>query len=115
MTHTQQIITLLVIILGTVFTRFAPYIAFPEGRPIPRYIGFLGRFLAPAVFGMLVIYCLRNVDLLTSFSEGGTHGIPELIGVALTAVTFTWKRNMMLSMAVGTIAYMLLVQLVFVG
>ena len=57
---------------------------------------------------MLVIYCLRNVSLLS-----GSHGLPELIGIAVTVGLHLWKRQMMLSIAGGTICYMLLVQLVF--
>ncbi len=113
MTVSQQIITVALIILGTVITRFTPYIAFPEGRPVPRYIQYLGKVLAPAVFGLLVVYCLRNIDWLTALSAGGTHGIPEILGVTVTALIFLWKRNMLLSMAAGTVLYMFLVQVIF--
>ncbi len=109
MTHTQMLITLAVIVAGTVLTRFLPYIAFPEGRKIPDYILYLGKVLAPAVFGLLVVYCLRNVQF-----TGGTYGIPEIIALAVVVVTFLWKRSMLLSMAAGTILYMVLVQAVFV-
>ena len=71
------------------------------------------KVLGPAVFGLLVVYCFRNTDLFTPFALGGTHGIPELIGLLVTSVLFCWKRNMMVSMLAGTVAYMLLVQLVF--
>jgi len=105
----QMLITLAVIVAGTVLTRFLPYIAFPEGRKIPDYILYLGKVLAPAVFGLLVVYCLRNVQF-----TGGTYGIPEIIALAVVVVTFLWKRSMLLSMAAGTILYMVLVQAVFV-
>ena len=61
-----------------------------------------------AVFGLLVIYCLRNVSLLS-----GSHGIPELISIAVVIALHLWKRQMLLSIAGGTICYMLLIQLVF--
>lgn len=109
MTHTQMLITLAVIVAGTVLTRFLPYIAFPEGRKIPDYVLYLGKVLAPAVFGLLVVYCLRNVRFTC-----GTYGIPEIIALAVVVVTFLWKRSMLLSMAAGTILYMVLVQAVFV-
>lgn len=112
MTLTQQIITFLVVVLGTVLTRFTPYIAFPEGRRIPGYVKYLGKVLAPAVFGLLVIYCLRDVHILT---PGGTHGIPELISLAVVAVSFVWKRSMVLSMAAGTVLYMVLVQQIMIS
>ena len=64
--------------------------------------------LAGAVFGMLVIYCLRNVSLFT-----GSHGLPEAIAIGVVVTLHLWQRKMLLSIAGGTACYMLLVQLVF--
>ncbi len=108
MTMTEQIITIAMVVLGTMATRFLPFLIFPAGKPTPKYIQFLGRFLPAAVFGLLVIYCLRNVSLLS-----GNHGIPELISIAVIVALHLWKRQMLLSIAGGTICYMLLIQLVF--
>ncbi|MGN0293324.1 MAG: branched-chain amino acid transporter permease [Lachnospiraceae bacterium] len=108
MTLTQQIITILVVVLGTMLTRFLPFLIFPAGKPTPRYIRYLGRVLPAAVFGMLIIYCLKNVSIFT-----GSHALPELISIAVVVVLHLWKRQMLLSIAGGTICYMLLVQLVF--
>ena len=108
MTTTQQLITILMISLGTMSMRFLPFLIFPAGKPTPKYIQYLGRVLPGAVFGMLVVYCLKNVSV-TSFP----FGIPELIGIAVTAVLHLWKKQMILSMGAGTVVYMLLVQFVF--
>lgn len=108
MTTTQQLITILMISLGTMSMRFLPFLIFPAGKPTPRYIQYLGRVLPGAVFGMLVVYCLKNVSV-TAFP----FGIPELIGIAVTAVLHLWKKQMILSMGAGTIVYMILVQFVF--
>ena len=108
MTLTQQIITIAVIALATMITRFAPFLLFPAGKPTPRYVRYLGQALPPAVFGLLVVYCLKDVSLFA-----GSHGIPELIAVAVTAGLHLWKRQLLLSVAGGTVCYMLLVQLVF--
>ena len=108
MTTAQQLITILMISLGTMSMRFLPFLIFPPGKPTPKYIQYLGKVLPGAVFGMLVIYCLKNVTV-TAFP----FGIPELIGIAVTAVLHLWKKQMILSMGAGTIVYMLLVQFVF--
>ena len=104
----QQFITIGVAVLGTVLTRFLPYILFPEGKKIPRVINYLSKVLAPAVFGLLVIYCLRNVNF-----AGARHGLPELISIAVVIALFVWKKGMILPMAGGTVCYMLLVHFVF--
>ena len=108
MTVTQQLITIAIVALGTMLTRFLPFIIFPEGKPTPKYIQYIGKALPPAVFGMLVVYCLKNVTLLA-----GSHGLPGLIAVAVVVLLHLWKRQMLLSVAAGTVCYMLLVQLVF--
>lgn len=108
MTLTQQIFTILMVVLGTMLTRFLPFLVFPAGKPTPRYVQYLGKALPGAVFGLLIIYCLKNVSVFT-----GTHAIPELIAIALVVVLHLWKRQMLLSIAGGTICYMVLVQTIF--
>jgi branched-subunit amino acid transport protein AzlD len=107
MTLTEQIITIGLCILGTMLTRFLPFLVFSENRTTPAFIQYIGKFLPSAVFGMLVIYCLKNVSFLS-----GTHGIPELIAIVVTVVLHKWKRQMLLSIAGGTACYMLLLHLV---
>ena len=108
MTVPQQIVTISMCVLGTVLTRFLPFIVFSGKRPTPKLVQYLGRVLPGAVFAMLVVYCLRNVSIL-----GGSHGLPELIAIAVTTGLHLWKHQMLLSIAGGTACYMLLVQLVF--
>lgn len=108
MTLSQEIITVAMCIAGTMLTRFLPFLVFSSKRPTPRYIQYLGKVLLGAIFAMLVIYCLRNVSFLQ-----GSHGLPELIAIAVTVVLHLWKKQMLLSIAGGTICYMLLVQSVF--
>ena len=108
MTLIQQIITVGMVVLATILTRFLPFLIFPEGKPVPKYVRYLGKVLPPAVFGLLIVYCLKSVRIFS-----GSHGIPELISILLVVILHLWKRQMLLSIAGGTICYMLLVQFVF--
>lgn len=108
MTLTQRLVTIALCALATMLTRFLPFLLFSSRRPTPKYVRYLGRALPPAIFGMLVVYCLKNVSIVS-----GSHGLPELIAIAVTVGLHLWKRQTLLSIAVGTIAYMLLIQLVF--
>jgi len=108
MTLIQQLITIGMVILGTALTRFLPFLLFPAGRPTPKYVQYLGTVLPAAVFGLLVVYCLKDVSLFT-----GNHGLPEMIAIAVVVGLHVWKRQMLLSIAGGTLCYMLLVQFVF--
>lgn len=98
--------TIALCVAGTMATRFLPFLVFSDKRPIPKYIRYLGRALPGAVFGLLIVYCLRDVNVLT-----GSHGLPELAAMAVTVLLHLWKRQMLLSIAGGTVCYMLLIQL----
>ena len=108
MTLYQQVITIGLCIAGTMLTRFLPFIVFRENKKTPAYIQYIGKFLPCAVFGMLVVYCLKNVNILQ-----GSHGLPEAISILVTGGLHIWKRQMLLSIAAGTICYMLLIHFVF--
>ena len=108
MTVTQQILTIAAVVAGTLLTRFIPFLLFPAGKPTPKYIQYLGKVLPSAVFGMLIIYCFKNVSIFT-----GNHAIPELLCVGVTIALHLWKRQMLLSIAGGTLCYMALVQFIF--
>ena len=97
-----------VIAAVTALTRFLPFLLFGGKRCPPRAVVYLGRVLPCAIMGLLVVYCLRNV---TPFAA--PYGIPELLGVALAVLLHIWKRNTLLSIGASTVAYMLLVQVVF--
>ena len=94
-------------LLGTMVTRFLPFLIFPEGKEPPEFIQYLGKVLPYAVIGLLVIYCLK--DVLGS----GTYGIPEFLAIAFIVLLHRWKKSILLSIGGGTVFYMLLVQFVF--
>ncbi|MEC1722828.1 branched-chain amino acid transporter permease [Schinkia azotoformans] len=108
MSLTQQIITIAMVVLGTMLTRFLPFIFFPSGKPTPKYVQYLGKVLPSAVIGLLVIYCFKDVSILSE-----SHGIPELLGVAVVVFLHFWRKNMLISIAGGTVFYMMFVQFVF--
>ncbi|MBE6728008.1 MAG: branched-chain amino acid transporter AzlD [Ruminococcaceae bacterium] len=108
MSVSQHIITVGMVVIGTMLTRFLPFLIFPSGKPTPKFVQYLGKYLSVAVFGLLVVYCLKDVDVF-SFS----YGLPELISIIIVILLHLWKRQMLISIAAGTVCYMLLVQFVF--
>lgn len=107
MTIAQSAITIFVVVIGTMLTRFLPFLIFPEGKTPPPYITYLGTVLPYAVIGLLVVYCLKDA-VFTSL-----HGLPELIAVGFIFTLHRWKKSTILSIGAGTILYMVLVQTCF--
>lgn len=99
---------IVVVAITTFATRVIPFLFFPKGKEIPRTIQYLGKVLTPAVIGMLVVYCLKNTAIVRA-----PYGIPELIAVVTVVALHLWKRNNLLSIGVGTVLYMVLIQVVF--
>ena len=93
MTTAQSLITIGIIALGTVFTRFLPFWLFPKGKPAPRIVAYLGKVLPCAVMGLLVVYCLKDVQ-----PAAAPSGLPELIAVAATAGLLVGTKNTLLSL-----------------
>ena len=105
---TQQIVTIGIVVFGTMLTRFLPFMVFGRKKEAPKYIQYLGRVLPAAVFGLLVVYCLKDVNILN-----GSHGLPEAIAILVVVLLHLWKRQMLLSIAGGTVCYMVLLQVWF--
>lgn len=108
MNNLHSVLIVAVAALVTMATRFAPFLLFGEKRKTPEIVTYLGQVLPYAIMGMLVVYCLKDVDFTAA-----PFGAPELIGCAVVALLHIWKRNSLLSIGVGTLAYMLWVQFVF--
>lgn len=108
MNKLHSVLIIVVVALVTAVTRFLPFLVFGENRKTPPIIEYLGKVLPFAIMGMLVVYCMKDVSFLTA-----PFGVPELLGCAAVALLHIWKRNSLLSIGVGTVFYMVLVQVVF--
>ncbi len=109
MTDAQALATVGLVALATMITRFLPFLLFPNSDKAPAYIRYLGQVLPYAAIGFLVIYCLKSVSLVAP-----PYGLPEGIALACVVGLHLWRKNTLLSIGVGTIVYMFLVQCVFI-
>lgn len=109
LTMGQAIASIAVMAVVTFLTRYIPFLLFDRKGNPPKIVLYLGRVLPPAIIMMLIIYCLRNVSFVS-----GSHGIPELLCVAVAAVLHWWKGNNLLSIFTATVLYMFFVQVVFI-
>jgi branched-subunit amino acid transport protein AzlD len=108
LTTAQALIIIATLAFGTAITRFLPFVLFRNAAAAPRYVQYLGKLLPPAAISLLVVYSLRYISFAAA-----PHGLPEAIAILVVAALHIWKKNTLLSIVVGTVSYMLLVQFVF--
>lgn len=92
---------------ATMLTRFLPFILFPENKEVPAVITYFSKVLPPAMIGLLVAYCLKNLSFTAA-----PFALPELAGIACIIVLHFWKRNTFLSIFGGTFVYIAIVNLI---
>lgn len=106
--HIRALIMIIIMGAATFATRIVPVLIFGRKDKVPEFILYLGRTVPYTAMGLLIVYCLKDVSLLS-----GTHTLPEIISLAVVTATYLWKRNTVASVALGTVCYMMLVQKVF--
>ncbi len=104
--YTHSVLLIATVALVTIAIRFLPFVLFRKEPP--QIILYMGRVLPYAIMGMLVVYTLKHISFLE-----GSHGVPEITALLIVVLLHKWKHNTLLSILVGTILYMLLVQVVF--
>lgn len=109
LTSIQTLIIIIAVTIATMITRFLPFIIFQSSKSSNSYIRYLGQVLPYSAIGLLVIYCLKNVNI-----KSPTNWIPEAISIIFISIIHYWKGNTLLSIGAGTILYMILVQVVFI-
>lgn len=108
MSDTQQWLTVLLIGIATILTRFIIFWIFPPTKRPPAFIEYLGKVLPAAAIALILVYSLKDIDL-TSFP----FALPEVISILAIVLIQKWRRNTLLSVVSGTITYMFLIQAVF--
>jgi branched-subunit amino acid transport protein AzlD len=108
MSLSHSVLIVVVAAVCTYLLRAAAFVLFRGKKQLPKSIGYLGSVLPPAIIAILVVYCLKSIDLTAA-----PHGLPELLAVCAVAALHVWKRSNLLSIGAGTVFYMFLVQVVF--
>lgn len=108
MIRTHAALLVAIMSLVTILLRFLPFLIWSGKRRTPKYILYLGNVLPPAIIGMLVVYCLKDISFASA-----PFGVPELLAAAGVVGLQVWRRSSLVSILGGTAFYMVLVQLVF--
>lgn len=105
----KEILIIIVVSIATIITRWLPFLVFNDVDNLPPVINYLSKVLPYSIMAMLVVYCLKDINILSN-----NHGFPEIIAVGVTIVVHLVKENTLLSILLGTIVYMVCVQMIFI-
>lgn len=108
LTPVQTFIIIFMVTIGTMITRFLPFLVFKGTRSNNSYIGYLSRVLPYSAIGLLIVFCLKDISF-----KSPVYGLPEIISIGCIITLHYWKDNTLLSIGAGTVIYMVLVQFVF--
>lgn len=86
-------------------TRLFPFALFSKREPPPLF-RFIEKYIPPMIMAILLIYCLKDVNFTIR-----PFGLPQIIALFITVVSYLWKGNSMVSIFGGTIAFMILQKL----
>lgn len=92
--------------IATFATRIVPVLLFGRGSKVPDYVMYLGKVVPYTAMGLLIVYCLKDVQLIES-----PHALPEIAAMAVVVLSYLWKRNSILSVVIGTALYMAMIQM----
>ncbi|NMA82857.1 MAG: branched-chain amino acid transporter AzlD [Epulopiscium sp.] len=107
LTIQQSMIIIGIVAITTFITRVLPFVLFPGHKKTPDYIIYLGKVLPFAMIGMLIVYCLKEVSIFKP-----SYGLPEAIAIIVVILLHHWKKNNLISIGIGTVFYMVLVQII---
>ena len=96
----------LIIIMCAIITfglRALPFAVFRGKRKMPVWLEQLGKALPPLIMAVLIVYCLKD-----AIRDVRGVGIAQFVAVIVVAVSYKWKHNTLVSIALGTVCNMLL-------
>lgn len=98
-----------VVAIVTYFTRSLPFVVFGGKKGVPKIVIYLGQVLPSAIIAVLIVYCLKSINITSA-----PFGLPEIISSLVVAALHLWRKNTLLSIAAGTVCYMILIRVMAV-
>ncbi len=86
------------------FTRVFPFLFFRKSK-LPSYILFIEKFFPPIIMSILIVYTLKDIEFSSS-----PYGLKEIGAILFTAILHLSLKNYLISIFLGTIFYMGLIQ-----
>ncbi|MBF1192404.1 MAG: AzlD domain-containing protein [Fusobacterium periodonticum] len=88
--------------VGMVICRLLPFIIFANGK-LPKLVKFYEKYLPYSLMAILFCYCFASVKFSVY-----PHGFPEVISLIVIILLHIWKKNVMLSLFLGTVVFLIL-------
>ena len=107
MNNTYVLVGIATMAVVTIALRFIPFIFLSDKKEY-KTLNYLSKGLPCAIMGMLVVYCLKDINFTSV-----RNFVPALIASLAVAISYIYKRKTLLSILLGTVLYMILLQFVF--
>ena len=100
----MSVLEMIVLVAVMTFVlRALPFLIFSGQKQLPSFLVRMQKQLPCAVMILLVVYCVKGVSI-----KQVSSWLPHLSGIVATVVVHWKKKNVLLSMVIGTLVYMLL-------
>lgn len=109
MNYEKSILIIAIVSIVTLLLRLIPFIIFNGKKEVPKIITYLSNVLPFSIMAMLVVYCYKEIYILST-----PYGITELFAGVTVVLVHLWKKNTLISIIIGTVFYMILIQLIFI-
>lgn len=112
---TNSVVLVICAAVVTLILRAIPFIVFSGGKKMPESIKKIVDLFPATIMAVLVVYCIKT-DLygIKEILCKQSINVVNIISTALALVSVTaihlWKRNTLLSIAVGTAVFMVLIR-----
>lgn len=104
MSSMELYIAIAIMALVNFLTRVFPFVFFAK-KDLPKSMEFIEKFFPATIMTILVFYTLKDINF-----SNYPHGMKEIGAVVFTAVLHLSLKNYLVSIFLGTIFYMVLVQ-----
>lgn len=104
MFETELLLPILVMSFANFITRVFPFLFFTK-KESPKVVSFIANSFPPIIMTILIFYTLGKIDFTLA-----PYGFKELLAILVTAFLHIRFKNYLVSIFLGTLFYMCLVQ-----
>ena len=104
MNNNEIYIAIVIMALVNYTTRLFPFLFFRK-KELPPFLVYIEKYFPAVIMTILVLYTLKDISFVTV-----PYGFKEISGIIFTGFLHIYLKNYLVSIFVGTLFYMILIQ-----